>query len=107
MQASKMNDPVELPKLMRGNELIVNAPPAKFCRVSKIIPRGLRRADAAGYLGISPSQFDKWVLLGRAPVAKKIGGVVLWDRFALDEAIEAIFYPVEDADLSKWDDVRP
>jgi predicted DNA-binding transcriptional regulator AlpA len=69
-------------------------------------PRGLRRPDAASYLGISPSQFDKWVVVGTVPSPKKIGGVVLWDRFALDDAMEAIFYPEAEAEMAIWDEVR-
>lgn len=69
-------------------------------------PRWLRRTSAADYLSVSPSQFDKWISLGMVPLPKKIVGVVLWDRFALDEAMEAIFYPVAETDLAAWDDVR-
>ena len=69
-------------------------------------PRWLRRDDAADYVSVSCSQFDKWVATGILPKPRKIGGIVLWDRFALDEGIEAIFYPDVDADLAVWDDVR-
>ena len=67
-------------------------------------PRGLRRADAAEYVGISPALFDIWVNDGRLPLPTKIGGVVLWDRFGLDKALEAIFYPADD--LTAWDDLK-
>lgn len=69
-------------------------------------PRGLRRNDAADYVGISPTLFDTWVSAGKLPKSARIGGIVLWDRFALDNCMEAIFYAEEDADLSIWDDVR-
>jgi predicted DNA-binding transcriptional regulator AlpA len=67
-------------------------------------PRWLRREYAADYVSVSPSKFDAWRAQGIVPSPKRIGGVVLWDRLALDEAIEAIYYP--DDELSKWDDVR-
>ena len=67
-------------------------------------PRWLRRVDAADYVSVSASQFDKWISEGMLPSPKKINGIVLWDRLALDEAMEAIFYP--ENDLAVWDDVR-
>jgi predicted DNA-binding transcriptional regulator AlpA len=72
----------------------------------EVWPRFLRRECAADYLSVSPSLFDIWIKGGTLPAPKKIVGVVLWDRFALDEAMEAMFYPEEDAELSKWDNVR-
>lgn len=68
-------------------------------------PRWLRRQGAAEYLGISMSLLDQWVEQGTIPKPSKIGGVVLWDRFALDEAMEALFYSEADADMAKWDNV--
>ncbi|TIV96682.1 MAG: hypothetical protein E5V85_17140 [Mesorhizobium sp.] len=47
-------------------------------------PRGLRRAAAAAYLGISPSHFDKERSAGNIPPAKALFGVALWDRHELD-----------------------
>ena len=69
-------------------------------------PRWLRREAAADYVSVSPSQFDKWIATGVLPKPKKIGGVVLWDRFALDDSMESHFYSEADAELSIWDDVR-
>jgi hypothetical protein len=40
------------------------------------------------------------------PKPRRIRGVVLWDRFALDESMEAIFYPEAEAELAIWDDVK-
>ena len=68
-------------------------------------PRGLRREDAADYVGISPTQFDKWVRDEILPKGTKEGGIKLWDRYALDEAMDAIFYPVADTEMAVWDDV--
>ena len=47
-------------------------------------PRGLRRASAAAYLGISPSLFDKQRAAGNIPPPKILFGVTVWDRHALD-----------------------
>lgn len=47
-------------------------------------PRGLRRASAAAYLGISPSMFDKQRAAGNIPAPKILFGVTVWDRHALD-----------------------
>jgi predicted DNA-binding transcriptional regulator AlpA len=69
-------------------------------------PRWLRRADVADYVGVSPAQLDKWVALSTIPSPRKIGGVVLWDRYGLDEALERLFYPEADTEQAAWDDVR-
>jgi predicted DNA-binding transcriptional regulator AlpA len=72
----------------------------------EVWPRGLRRVDAADYVGVSPSLFDSWIKDGVLPKPRKRGGVVLWDRFALDAAMEAIFYPEAEAEMAVWDEVR-
>lgn len=52
-------------------------------------PRGLSRVQAAEYIGISPSMFDKQVADGKLPAPKRIGGRVIWDRKQLDCAFDA------------------
>jgi hypothetical protein len=52
--------------------------------VQTIQPRGLRRAAAAAYLGISPSQFDKCRASGEIPAPRQMLGVDLYDRHDLD-----------------------
>lgn len=47
-------------------------------------PRGLRRAAAAAYLGVSPSHFDKERAAGGIPAPRRLFGVLLWDRHDLD-----------------------
>jgi hypothetical protein len=47
-------------------------------------PRGLRRAAAAAYLGISASHFDKQRALGEIPAPRIMFGVELYDRHDLD-----------------------
>jgi predicted DNA-binding transcriptional regulator AlpA len=56
----------------------------------KIEPRGLRREQAAHYVGISPTTFDMWVRDNLMPSPKRIGGVVVWDRRALDLAFDEL-----------------
>jgi predicted DNA-binding transcriptional regulator AlpA len=65
-------------------------------------PRGLRRADAATYVGVSPCTFDDWVEHGVMPRPKRHGGVVVWDRLELDSAFEDL--PCESLSQPKgWD----
>ena len=53
-------------------------------------PRGLRRTQAAAYIGVSPSKFDEMVIQGTMPQPKEIGARRLWDRWAIDEAFTAL-----------------
>lgn len=53
-------------------------------------PRGLRRADAAQYVGVGTTKFDEMVESGRMPKPFKIDGCVLWDREALDAAFDRL-----------------
>ncbi len=59
-------------------------------RPRHIEPRGLRRETAAAYIGVSPSKFDEWVSDGRMPKPKRVDGCVVWDRYALDQAFDAL-----------------
>lgn len=53
-------------------------------------PRGLSRTEAARYVGVSPSLFDKMVEDGRMPPAKQINSRVVWDRAELDLCFDAL-----------------
>lgn len=86
---------------MSGDLLIKSPRPPRAKR--EAWPRGLRRDGAAEYVGISPSKFDDWVVDGTMPSPTKKGGVALWDRYALDTAMDRLFYPGADPD-SQWDD---
>ncbi|CEG09492.1 hypothetical protein BN961_02918 [Afipia felis] len=55
-----------------------------------IVPRGLRRVDAAAYICVSPSLFDEMVKDGRMPGPRMINSRVVWDRFELDDSFEAL-----------------
>lgn len=55
-----------------------------------LAPRGLRRVEAAAYIGVSPSLFDWMMAEGLMPKPKRVGGRVIWDRLQLDEAFASI-----------------
>jgi len=57
-------------------------------------PRGLRRAAAADWVGMSPSKFDELVREGLMPRGKLVRGCRVWDRYLLDTAFENL--PDED-----------
>lgn len=46
--------------------------------------------DAAAYVGISPSKFDEWVARKIMPRPRRQDGIVVWDRFELDDAFERL-----------------
>lgn len=52
--------------------------------------RGLRREEAALYIGISPAKFDQLVKDGRMPEAIKIDAARVWDILALDQSFDAL-----------------
>ena len=54
-------------------------------------PRGLRREDAASYLGISATTFDQMVAERRMPEPRQASrGRVVWDRHELDGAFDRL-----------------
>jgi predicted DNA-binding transcriptional regulator AlpA len=61
-------------------------------------PRGLRRPEAAAYIGVSVSTFDKMIRERFMPRPKRYRGLTIWDRLALDEAL---------ACLPEDDDAKP
>ncbi len=64
--------------------------------------RGLRRVEAALYIGISPTKFDEMVKDGRMPRPKRVDSCAVWDQRGLDLAFEAL--PVEGDDgANPWD----
>src|SRR5215475_1300244 len=46
--------------------------------------RGLSREQAANYVGVGPTKFDKMVRDGRMPRPKRVDGRVVWDLRKLD-----------------------
>lgn len=63
-------------------------------------PRDVCREAAAGYIGISPTTFDKMVSDGRMPKSKMIGGRKVWDVRQVDQAFTAL---PGDGDANVWD----
>ena len=66
-------------------------------------PRSLRRADAAHYIGVSPSKFDRLVADGRMPAPIKLDGCTVWDMRQLDRAFDVLAEETEDA--NPWSQV--
>jgi predicted DNA-binding transcriptional regulator AlpA len=71
-------------------------------------PRGLSRLQAAEYIGVSPSHFDKLIRDHVMPPPKRLGGRVVWDRKQLDEALDALdaesaWSDDAAADANSWD----
>jgi hypothetical protein len=65
--------------------------PAKPQRSMAAQPRrGLRRGDAAAYVGVSPSKFDQMVIAGRMPKAIKMYACAVWDMRQLDQAFDEL-----------------
>jgi predicted DNA-binding transcriptional regulator AlpA len=50
----------------------------------------LNREQAAAYIGLSPTTFDKLVTDGRMPKPKHVGARRIWDRNRIDEAFSAL-----------------
>jgi predicted DNA-binding transcriptional regulator AlpA len=46
--------------------------------------------QAAAYIGVSPSHFDKLIRDRLMPPPKRLGGRVVWDRNQLDKAFDAL-----------------
>jgi predicted DNA-binding transcriptional regulator AlpA len=79
------------------------APLPNTSPVHIFVPRGLRRPDAARYLGVSPSTFDRLREAGLAPPPRQILGVVIWDRHDLDALISDL--PViGETKINPWDE---
>lgn len=65
----------------------------------KIMPRGLSREEAAGYIGVGTTKFDEMVADGRMPPPKEIDNRRVWDRQRLDSKFEDL----PDVDSNPWD----
>ena len=70
-------------------------------------PRGLRRVEAAAYIGVSPTLFDWMVEQGHMPKPKRVKARTIWDRREIDEAFDSL--PEEEsakpARLNPWDEM--
>ena len=85
-------------------------PKAKRVEVSAYTPirlevvprRGLRREDAARYVGISTAKFDACVKDRRMPQPFRIDACVIWDLRHLDAAFDALSEPSEPDTFADW-----
>jgi predicted DNA-binding transcriptional regulator AlpA len=76
------------------------------------LPPGSRRCydrkEAASYVGVSPTHFDKLVREGTMPKPVKFSARKVWDRTALDRAIDGLsgidstLRPENDNPLDSW-----
>ncbi len=55
-----------------------------------LAPRGLSRSEAAAYIGVGVTKFDRMIDDGQMPRPKVLGGRRVWDRMALDIAFAAL-----------------
>ena len=53
-------------------------------------PRGLNRIEAARYVGVCPTTFDKLVNSGEMPQPKRVGTRKIYDRKALDASFDLL-----------------
>lgn len=65
--------------------------------------RGLNRAQAAAYIGVSPTKFDDLLRDAKMPGPKRVGGRRIWDRHAIDAAFDALDPPGDDGVKNEWD----
>lgn len=52
--------------------------------------RGLSRKEAAEYIGVGVTLFDRMVADGRMPKPKAVERRLIWDREGLDRAFDAL-----------------
>jgi hypothetical protein len=92
------------PKKDRQSDALLAAKSPRSILPPSLPPLGLKREEAAAYIGVSPSLFDAMVQDGRMPKAKTINSRKVWDRRSLDLAFSAL--PGEDSDIvNPWSDV--
>lgn len=72
-------------------------------RVEVAPRRGLSRLEAARYVGISTSTFDKLVHEGQMPQPFRIGSRTIWDLRKLDAAFDTLSGPEEFDSFADWD----
>jgi excisionase family DNA binding protein len=66
--------------------------------------RGLSRDEAAIYIGVSPTTFDKLVADGRMPQPRRIDGRKVWDIRALDLHFDMLPIHGDASQSSSWAD---
>lgn len=73
-------------------------------RVEVVPRRGINRVEAARYVGISTTTFDKLVRDGQMPQPFRIGSRTIWDLRKLDAAFDELSGPEEGDSFAGWDD---
>ena len=75
----------------------------QFQRAAVSVPsrRGLSRVEAAGYVGVSPTTFDRLVSEAKMPKPKRIYARLIWDVRQLDAAFECLDNGAPDS--NPWD----
>lgn len=58
--------------------------------LANLTPRGVSREEAAAYVGLGPTLFDRMVREGLMPSPKTLGGRKVWDVRALDRNFDAV-----------------
>ncbi len=69
------------------------------------LPRGLSLDEAAHYWGLSPNSFKVEVKAGRAPKPLHFGRRRIWDKRALDQALDRLSKLTNDNKEGGWKDV--
>jgi len=71
-------------------------------RLEDVPRRGLRREEAARYVGISTTKFDTCVKDGRMPQSFRIDACGIWDLRRLDAAFDALSEADETDTFADW-----
>lgn len=75
---------------------------AALSHIRPVPRRGLSRDEAAMYVGISTTLFDRMLADGRMPGPRRIDGRKVWDIRSIDVAFDRL--PVEDSSGTGWED---
>lgn len=71
-----------------------------------LTPIGINRAQAAEFIGISPSYFDQLVASGAMPQPRRAGSRTIWDVSELAQAFRALPQPGTRSAASAASDVE-
>ena len=69
------------------------------------LPRGLPLEEAAHYVGLSPNTFTEEVKSGRLPKPLRFGRRRIWDKKALDQALDHLSKLTNGNKEGGWKDV--
>lgn len=80
-----------MPRLAAAREGEAPARPTRAAILPPSLPpKCLSRVEAAAFVGVSPSLFDRMVAEGQMPQPKMIRSRVVWDRAKLEVYFEAL-----------------